>query len=298
VKFNTEGTTNKVAFLEIKSPVPGCESLTRTIAVTTDSPIVFILNAMDKKMERKPEGIFFGFPFNIPNGVWRIDTPWAMMQVEKDQLPGANRNYYCVQNFCNLSNDEYGIDFATYHAPMVQFSPILFTPPWDKTLKTWRKHIEPNGTIYSWVCNNHWETNYKAGQDGLLQFTYRIRPYIGKFDVAKSQKFARGEDSPVTLYKQLLNLDNENIIITRLKPARTEKASDVSESPYGQGLIVRLYNPTDKPQNVSLTFSAPQINKNIYEPALYRSNPLEDRLAKISPTLVIDPFDFITLRAE
>ncbi|MDR1484718.1 MAG: hypothetical protein LBT09_07825, partial [Planctomycetaceae bacterium] len=146
--------------------------------------------------------------------------------------------------------------------------------------------------------NNHWETNYKAGQDGWLQFFYRIRPYVGKFDVAKSQKFARGEGTRDPLYKQLLNLDNENILVTRLKPARTEKTSDVSESPYGQGLIVRLYNPTDKPQKVSLTFSAPQINKEIYEPTLYHSNPLEDRLEKIPPTLIIDPFDFITLRAE
>ncbi|MDR2642457.1 MAG: hypothetical protein LBC74_06655 [Planctomycetaceae bacterium] len=100
------------------------------------------------------------------------------------------------------------------------------------------------------------------------------------------------------VFALLLQLDNENISITRLKPARTEKAFDVSESPYGQGLIVRLYNPTDKPQKVSLTFSAPQINKDIYEPALYCSNPLEDRLEKIPLTLVIDPFDFITLRAE
>ncbi|MDR1271085.1 MAG: hypothetical protein LBK82_16345 [Planctomycetaceae bacterium] len=295
----TARVVNGVASINVESLVPNCQFLQQRVVITSDSPVVYIDNTMKKKMERQPEGTFFGFPFNIPNGVWRIDTPWAMVQVEKDQLPGANRNYYCVQNFCNLSNDDYGIDFATYHAPMIQFSPILFAPAWDKTLKTWREHIEPNGTIYSWVCNNHWETNYKAGQDGWLRFVYKIRPYVGKFDVAKSQKFARDEDSPVPLYnKQLMNLDNENIIITRLKPARTEKASNVSESPYGQGLIVRLYNPTDKPQKVSLTFSAPQINKDVYEPALYRSNPLEDCLEKIPTTLVIDPFDFITLRAE
>jgi alpha-mannosidase len=132
----------------------------------------------------------------------------------------------------------------------------------------------------------------------LLQFTYRIRPYAGKFDVAKSQKFARDEDNFKPLYQTLLKLDNENIIVTRLKPARTAKAPNVFESPYGQGLIIRIYNPTDQVQKVSLTFAAPQMNKEVYEPALYCSNPLEDRLEKIPTTFVIDPFDFITLRAE
>ncbi|MDR1383471.1 MAG: hypothetical protein LBJ67_06450, partial [Planctomycetaceae bacterium] len=304
----TANAVNGVAYFDIIAPknsLPGaknvvsnCDLLRRNISITSDSSTVYIRNTMWKKMERQPEGTFFGFPFNVPNGVWRIDTPWAMVQVEKDQLPGANRNYYCVQNFCNLSNDEYGIDFAIYSAPMVQFSPILFTSAWDKTLKTWREHIEPNGTIYSWVCNNHWETNYKAGQDGLLQSFYRIRPYLGKFDVAKSQKFARGTNMLTSLEQQLLKLDNENILVTRLKPARTERASNAHESPYGQGLIVRLYNPTDKAQNVSLTFAAPQIDKEVYKPALYLSNPLEDSLEKIPATLTIDAFDFITLRAE
>jgi K+/H+ antiporter YhaU regulatory subunit KhtT len=140
VKVTTRAV-NGVASINVDSPAPNCQFLQRKIVVTSDSPVVFIRNTMRKKMERQPEGTFFGFPFNIPNGVWRIDTPWAMVQVEKDQLPGANRNYYCVQNFCNLSNDEYGIDFATYSAPIIQFSPILFTPAWDKTLKTWREHI-------------------------------------------------------------------------------------------------------------------------------------------------------------
>ncbi|MDR1191506.1 MAG: hypothetical protein LBK60_07580 [Verrucomicrobiales bacterium] len=292
-----------VARLEISAGnyIPDCEWLRRIIVITSESAEITIRNELMKKMERRPEGMFFGFPFNVPNGVWRIDTPWATVEVEKDQLPGANRNYYCVQNFCNLSNDEYGVDFTVADAPMVQFAPILFTAAWDKTLKTWREHIEPNGTIYSWVCNNHWETNYKAGQDGELQFVYKIRPYVGKFDVVKSQKFARGQaegNSGARLREQLLKLDNDNIIVTRLKPARTEKASSAAKTPYGQGLIVRLYNPTGQPQKVALKFSAPQFNQDVYEPVLYLSNPLEDRVEKIDKTLTIDAFDFVTMRAE
>ena len=288
----TAVTTKQSACLSIDSTAPNCESLCRIITVYQDLDCIGITNVMNKTMERRPEGIFFGFPFNVPGGTWRTDTPWAMVEVEKDQLPGANRNFYCVQQFCNYSNDEYGVDWVTVSAPMVQFAPIKFTPAWDIT--AWRDHIQPTGTIYSWVCNNHWETNYKAGQDGDLTFSYVIHPYVGKYDAAKSQK----KSSPFAYLahetSKLIKLDNDNIILTRLKPCREFGAK--KDSPYGPGLLVRLYNPTDKPQKVSIDFQA---NRKRYEAvSLYNSNPLEDRLEKISPVITIDPFDFITLRAE
>ncbi len=270
----------KFARLRIESTAPNCKSLTRYINVYGNADVVQIMNQMDKEMERKPEGIFFGFPFNVPGGVWRVDTPWAMVQVEKDQLLGANRNYYCVQRFCNLSNEEFGIDWVTLEAPLAQFSPILFADAWNKDLTQWRDHIDPNGTIYSWVCNNHWETNYKAGQDGEMVFSYVIHPYVGKYDSAKSQRFIQQGGFFEFAREKVVKIDNEEVLVTRVKPTRTES-----------GLILRLYNPTDKAQTVTLDFV-----KKVEQ--LYFSNPWEDRVEKTGNTITIDPFDFITLRAE
>ncbi|MCL2306314.1 MAG: polysaccharide lyase family protein [Planctomycetaceae bacterium] len=267
-----------IAELTIESMAPNCKSLVRQIFVASDSDSIQIMNNMDKEMERRPEGIFFGFPFNVPGGVWRVDTPWATVQVEKDQIPGACRNYYCVQRSCTLSNDEFGIYWEPVEAPLAQFAPILFTPALG--VDPWREHIEPNGTIYSWVCNNHWETNYKAGQDGKLLFNYWIRPYVGKFDAAKAQQSLRERHIKKALQNRIVKLDNENVLITRLKPTRTES-----------GLILRLYNPSDKPQTVTLDF-VQKVEQ------LYLSNPLEERVEKVANTITIDPFDFITIRAE
>jgi len=283
--------------LIVESSAPNCDTLTRTISLQPGSEVVEIVNTLDKRMERRQEGTFFGFPFNVPGGVWRVDTPWAMVQVEKDQLPGANRNYYSVQRFCNLSNDEYGIDWMTVHAPMVQFAPILYTVAWPRNLNPWRDHIEPDGTIYSWVCNNHWETNYKAGQDGVLNFIYKIRPYIGEYDAAKSQRFAMEGYLP-RLVSRIVQFDNENVVVTRLKPARQVVDGAKADSPYAQGLIMRLYNPTNEPQQVSLKFASPQTDTKNYDAAVFLSNPWEDRLQKISPTMTIDANDMVTLRIE
>ncbi|MGL6195796.1 MAG: hypothetical protein ACRC2T_13350, partial [Thermoguttaceae bacterium] len=300
---NTEDNDETWAGLVIESTAPNCDKLTRTIGLMKNSDIVSVKNIMDKKMERRPEGIFFGFPFNVPGGKWRVDTPWAVVEVEKDQLPGANRNFYCVQNFCNLSNDELGIDFATPSAPMVQFAPIKLTAA--ANIKDWREHIDPNGTIYSWVCNNHWETNYKAGQEGKLDFRYGIRPYIGKYDAAKSQKIERNI-SILDISANLIKLDNDNVLVTRLKPCREylPKEPEVERSAtsgqpeplYGPGLFVRLYNPTDEPQTVNLEFLK---KGEKVDPTIYISNPWEDRLEKVSDKkITIEPKDMTAIRVE
>ena len=281
--------------LEIISTAPNCKSMTRTITIYDDRDDVTIVNTLDKIRERRQEGTFFGFPFNVPGGVWRYDMPWATALVEKEQLPGGNRNFYCVQRLCNLSNDQYGIDWVTIDAPMVQFSPILFTIAWPRDLRPWRDHIDPGGTVYSWVCNNHWETNYKADQEGILKFTYKIRPYLGKYNPAASQHFARGtaEDH---LTSRLMEVDNDNIVVTRIKAARTKGIRE--NSSYGQGLFVRMYNPTEQPQTFHLRFFTAGEKKDDYAAEVYHSNSLEDRIGKSGSTLTIAPYDIMMLRVE
>jgi alpha-mannosidase len=110
-----------------------------------------------------------------------------------------------------------------------------------------------------------------------MTFTYAIRPHVGKFDTVKSQ---RQDGAAKMLQDKIVKLDNENVFITRLKPTRTEK-----------GLILRLYNPTDKPQAATLNF-VQKVDQ------VYFSNPLEERLEKTANKITIAPFDFITLRAE
>jgi hypothetical protein len=155
---------------------PNAVSLKRQITIFADSEKIRIENVLDKKMERRPEGTFFGFPFNIPNGKWYLDMPWALVEVDNDQIPGANRNFYSMQRYAVCANDKVGINWVTVDANMMQFAPILYTSA-TGSLSQWRKEFQPGGTLYSWVCNNHWETNYKAGQDGRLCFEYWIWPY-------------------------------------------------------------------------------------------------------------------------
>ena len=43
------------------------------------------------------EAVHFAFPFNVPGGEIRMDIPWAVVQPEKDQMPGACKNWFTVR---------------------------------------------------------------------------------------------------------------------------------------------------------------------------------------------------------
>jgi hypothetical protein len=276
----------------IESTAPNCEKLTRIYTYYRVEGYMEITNIIDKKMERRPEAMFFGFPFALPggNGKWRYDVPWAMPEVEKDQIPGANRNYYTIQRFYNYGNETANIDWLSLDAPMVQFAPVILQPGAWVIDNAWRKHIEPTGTIYSWVCNNHWETNYKADQSGRLVFRYVIRPNEGKFDQVDSQKFAREIFQPLIAVPvkkdtQPLRdptggwLTDSPIVVTSMKPARSDNAT-----------IVRLFNTSDQPTSMTgLSRSRAKLSL---------ANTVDDVIGTVGDSLDFAPYEVKTLRIE
>ena len=54
---------------------------------------------MDKLPLTEKDGIHFGFNFNIPGSKTRVDIPWGIMEVEKDQWVQGNRNWLVLQRW-------------------------------------------------------------------------------------------------------------------------------------------------------------------------------------------------------
>ena len=52
----------------------------------------------------------------------------------------------------------------------------------------WLDKLEPSQTLYSWVMNNHWHTNYRADQDGPTTFRYALLPHR-QYDAVAAQRF-------------------------------------------------------------------------------------------------------------
>ncbi|MEZ6076879.1 MAG: hypothetical protein R3C56_14805 [Pirellulaceae bacterium] len=75
VDITVEDKGPLVATLRIGSDAPGCTSLVRRVRVVDGLGYVELTNTVDKVKERRPEGVYFSFPFNIPKATSRVDAP-------------------------------------------------------------------------------------------------------------------------------------------------------------------------------------------------------------------------------
>lgn len=177
VKISVKERGPLIASLLIESDAPGCRKLTREIRLHAFRNYVEIINTVDKLPVRQKEGVHFGFAFNIPGGVTRINSPGAVVEPEKDQIPGACKNWFSVERRVDIMNKDYGVTWVTMDAPLVELGTITANlPATQPNPKAYMEHIAPSQTLYSWAMNNHWHTNYKADQDGPTTFRYFIFP--------------------------------------------------------------------------------------------------------------------------
>ncbi|MBN1815821.1 MAG: hypothetical protein JW828_00580 [Sedimentisphaerales bacterium] len=275
-----------VASLRVESDAPGCESLVREVTVFEGLDHVAVRDTLDRKNVYDQEGLHFAYDFNVPDGVVRMEAPWAVVRPERDQMDGACKNYFTVQQWVDVSNADYGITWATPDAPLIEVGSITNDP---RSSVGWIKKLEPTTRLYSYVMNNYWETNYKASQPGVTTFEYALLPH-GKYDQAAATRFGAERSNPMIVIPvteqtggldSLFTLSISDVIVSTVKPADT-----------GTALIVRLYNPTPSHQRVSL-------EPNRCKPReIWLSNPFEEKVLLISGPIDFAPYEFITLRLE
>ncbi|MBK6284732.1 MAG: glycosyl hydrolase [Draconibacterium sp.] len=242
-----------VVELCVSSKAVGCRSVSRSVRLVQGQPWVEITNVVDKLPLIEKDGVHFGFGFNIPKGKTRVDIPWGVMEMEKDQLPQANRNWIAMQRWLDISNEKEGVTWCSLDAPLFEYGNMTanLDTKWGNE-GNWISKLEPSSAIYSWVMNNHWITNFPLTQDGPVTFRYRILPH-GEYNVVTANQFGMEQSQPLVHVtanvnpktKPLVAIDNEKVYVTILK--------SLGE---GKETLVRLRSLSDKPENVKLTFPA------------------------------------------
>ena len=236
------------------SQAPGCRIVTRAVRLILGQPWVEICNVVDKQPLAAKDGVHFGFGFDVPQPTTRVDIPWGVMQVETDQWSAGNRNWLALQRWLDLSCDAYGVTWCSLDAPLFESGALTANLPgsWAGEKKPWLKKLEPSATVYSWVMNNHWFTNFPLTQDGPVTFRYRILPH-GAFSAAAANRFGLEQAQPLAhvaansdpALKPLVAIDNERVTVTILKPSAT-----------GEAITLRLRSLSDKPEAAKLSFPA------------------------------------------
>ena len=137
---------------------------TEVILFNGQKKIEFI-NRVHKTEVYTKEAVYFAFPFAMEHPQFRYEIQNGFVDPSRDQMPGAGKEWFSVQHW--VAAEEGGVTAALVpvDASLVCLGDI-FRATWPKQFG------QRPGTIFSYVMNNYWDTNYAAGQGGDFTFRY------------------------------------------------------------------------------------------------------------------------------
>jgi hypothetical protein len=261
----------------------GCNKLLREVRTFPSLKKIEIINTIDKKKIYDKENIRFVFPFNIENPKTRIDLAWSVIEPEKDQLKGANKNYFTVQRWIDVSNNKRGITLATVDAPLVELGAMNGEAWITPSGQEWFTKTSSSSKIFSWAMNNSWHTNYKAEQEGVTTLKYALMPHK-EFDYLNAYRFGVEQSQPllVSFFKEIetknnftsLLDNNTQIVITSIKKTGIDN------------YLVRFYNPTNKVSDTNINWRG----------KIFLSSGDEEKNNEVKNKLSLKPFDAVSLK--
>jgi alpha-mannosidase len=271
-----------VASLLVEADAPGCRKYAAEYRVVDGSPRVDIIHHIDKLAVRTKEGVHIAFPFNVPGGQLRYDVANGVVRPEADQLRGACKNFFSVQSWVDVSNSAYGVTWTSADAPLIEIGAITAEQPWAEAARS-------STTIYSYLMNNYWHTNYKADQEGRSAFRFSIVPHAA-FRPEQAARLGRESREPliamlagpgVTPAASLFQVRPAEVQVVSLKPMAG-----------GDAWLVYLYNPTGAAQKVLLEWN------KAAGVTMHRSDSFGRRGARINGELEIAAWGSAYLRVD
>jgi len=279
-----------VVELRVSSKATGCRTVTRSVRLIKGQPWVEISNVVDKLPLAEKDGIHFGFGFDIPQGTTRVDIPWGVMEVEKDQWAAGNRNWLTMQRWLDISNDKNGVTWCSLDAPLFESGAMTAnqTGTWSGERKPWLRKLEPSSTVYSWVMNNHWFTNFPLTQDGPVTFRYRILLH-GAYDAAIANRFGLEQAQPLVPLAANTNAISKSLIALEGSPAVT--VSILKSTAEGKTIIMHLRSVASTDETVRLSWPAGNPK------AVNLCEKEEIPGAKVNSEVTVPANGFVTLKA-
>jgi hypothetical protein len=173
------------------------------------------------------EALYFAFPFRAAPPSFSYDRALGWVNPAHDMLPGSAPEWFVATNAVNVSGAGDSFTLATPDAPLVTFGDVVRC--------RWPRSFSPpaRGTVFSYVYNNYWLTNFPAGQEGG-DFEWRYSLTTAPTARARIGEEARHPFTAViapvaTPSPAPIQIDSTHVRLVTLRRA-----------PYGDGYLIRL----------------------------------------------------------
>ncbi len=158
--------------LTVRLAAPGTSWLDLTITLPAGIDRLDLQYRLSKPDEESKESGYLAFPFNVSGQHLRAEITGGVYTRQAPRIPGAAEHMRAIRHWVRIPDAARSICWASLDAPLVQFGNIhLPYAPFPGTLEA-----EPAAqtTIYSWLFNNVWDTNFPSSQGGEVSYRYAI----------------------------------------------------------------------------------------------------------------------------
>ncbi|SDO36434.1 Glycosyl hydrolases family 38 N-terminal domain-containing protein [Nakamurella panacisegetis] len=149
----------------------GVDSIRVTLRLRHGDSRLLIENRLTKPATRIKESGYFAFPFAVDEPVVHFEVSGGVTGDGISHIPGAPQHMRAIRNWVTIRGaDDRGVVWVTKDAPLVQAGSIAVPySPFPASTSP----VEP-ATIFSWIHNNVWDTNFPIEQAFTSTFSYAV----------------------------------------------------------------------------------------------------------------------------
>ena len=273
--------------LRVTTVCEGCARLDQEVIVYADVPRVDLANRFLKDASGEWE-MYFAFPFAVNRPRFRYEGSLCVPEPVTDQLPGTCTDYYAVQHWADVYNNQWGVAFCPREVAMTEFGDLYpgyvsqahhgVTQPGFNHEFLRSADEMTKAHVYSYVANNNITTNFCTSWSGEVFCRYSIASHKGDWRAGNARDFGWGVCLPLVPAfidgkkggclppaGSFLGTDAPNVVLIGLKQAED-----------GEGFIVRLHETEGIETDVTVTLPHIPVGR------AYECNMVEDRLALLS----------------
>ncbi len=163
------------------SRLPGVRRVETEVRLWRGLRRIDVTVRMHKQPQEAYDSLYVAFPWALSTPRAFIHNAGAVFEAEAEQLAGTCRDFYAVEHFVAMQGDEGWAAVVPVDSPLVEVGAI--------NTGSWRDHLELTGaSVYAWVTNNFWYTNFPGYQLGILTFRFALTTGTG---VAPLDELAR-----------------------------------------------------------------------------------------------------------
>ena len=159
--------------ITLRLTAEGADWLEATISLPKGIKRVDFSNRLMKQQSMPKESGFFAFPLSVEDANPEYEITGGVSSKDAPHVPGSSRHMFAVRNWIGGRDRVGSVTWATAEAPLVELDRLVLPyVPFPATVINEDARLL---TIYSWVHNNIWDTNFPQTQGGEMTFCYSIR---------------------------------------------------------------------------------------------------------------------------